>query len=720
MTLETPTSRCDELIEAEAWGELAESLCGRREPGEVWLRTLARNLASMKANRPALYATVRAALPAFSIEPDSVRINPETTDSRAGEIFFATQLLRQHGRPVALAGMADGSVLRSHARFPPVLILGRTQEIVLIEPDINKFIAGLGCTDLTGPRGAFEQGRIHWYVGPDWADAYANDLIHTPSRMPPTRADLSLDARPEINDGLEEILQKLESSHEACRDRVWKHYEAVDDDELLAAMGGTADRKPRALLITSRFTSVLQYSTNDSADAMRELGWDVKVIAEPELWHSTSPVTVLAEIDSFKPDLVFQIDHLRYEMNDVYPPQLPFVCWIQDHFVNLTSDYAAASIGERDFVLTGATYRYVTRHGYPRRQCIDTSKSSRPPVLPASWNCDREDVFYVSNCSGRAEMVIQEICVRTRDLAGPVPEKMMYECSAAMMAVYERGESLPTIHSVRSLIRNVFDRMKFEADDELEHFFVDVLWLRLNNVLYRQQALVWTGEIADELGLKFGIYGKDWDVNPALARYARGMVGYGPELEKLTRESKILLQLEPYACYSHQRMLDALLAGGFTLVRGHPLNTLPVKIRQFLDAYVPSEIISVPDALESLAPPLREEFQQLLGEAEVIAAMGDVVDVIRGWQKGGVIGNGDEVLPSLDEITFNDKQSLRDRIIRFTRDDTARNEIAAIQREAVMGRYTYRTTLQSAMTRIHGLLVETVRGKQNLALREAA
>ena len=51
-------------------------------------------------------------------------------------------------------------------------------------------------------------------------------------------------------------------------------------------------------------------------------------------------IDTAAQLAEFKPDLVFQIDHLRYEHGDLFPPELPFVCWIQDHLANLRTPEA--------------------------------------------------------------------------------------------------------------------------------------------------------------------------------------------------------------------------------------------------------------------------------------------------------------------------------------------------------------------------------------------
>jgi hypothetical protein len=150
------------------------------------------------------------------------------------------------------------------------------------------------------------------------------------------------------------------------------------------------------------------------------------------------------------------------------------------------------------------------------------------------------------------------------------------------------------------------------------------------------------------------------------------------------------------------------------------LNTIPIQVRQFLDAYVPPHVISVQEAMESLAPPLQGQFQRLLADAADIAAMGDVVDVVRGWQRSGLLGDGEAALPCLNDVTFDSKESLRERIRRFTLDEATRRRIAEEQRRSVLERLTYYQTLKGAMRKIHGLLRESVDAGRMQTLREAA
>ena len=106
------------------------------------------------------------------------------------------------------------------------------------------------------------------------------------------------------------------------------------------------------LLLTTRFSTVLQYSTRDTAEAFERIGWDARVVIEPSPSHRLYQHGIRQAVDEFQPDLVFQIDHLRYEHGDLFPPGVPFACWVQDHLPNLQIPGAGQAVGMRDFVLT--------------------------------------------------------------------------------------------------------------------------------------------------------------------------------------------------------------------------------------------------------------------------------------------------------------------------------------------------------------------------------
>src|SRR5205807_3990646 len=49
--------------------------------------------------------------------------------------------------------------------------------------------------------------------------------------------------------------------------------------------GPVKERKPRILLTTTRFSTVLQHSTRDVAGAFESLGWETRVLIESTNYH---------------------------------------------------------------------------------------------------------------------------------------------------------------------------------------------------------------------------------------------------------------------------------------------------------------------------------------------------------------------------------------------------------------------------------------------------
>ena len=177
----------------------------------------------------------------------------------------------------------------------------------------------------------------------------------------------------------------------------------------------------------------------------------------------------------------------------------------------------------------------------------------------------------------------------------------------------------------------MFDRVEASCGLRLERpnlrqDIVDALFDRMSNLLYRQQSLRWVVQIANRRGLRLSIYGPGWERHPEFEPFARGKIQYGPELERLTRRSKINLVLEPFFSVSHQRLLDGLVAGGFFLVREHPGNTLLPELLTFLKSNVPDSVASVDESRAALDGATLAAFEELVQRCECLSGHGDLID----------------------------------------------------------------------------------------------
>ena len=86
-------------------------------------------------------------------------------------------------------------------------------------------------------------------------------------------------------------------------------------------------------------TQIVSWSTTTQLGSVRVS----KVSSEPSPAGRMYQHGIRRALDEFRPDLVFQIDHLRHEHGQLSPPGLPFACWIQDHLPHLQTPVAGRS-----------------------------------------------------------------------------------------------------------------------------------------------------------------------------------------------------------------------------------------------------------------------------------------------------------------------------------------------------------------------------------------
>ncbi len=470
------------------------------------------------------------------------------------------------------------------------------------------------------------------------------------------------------------------------------------------------------LLLTTRFSTVLQHSTRDLAAAFEQLGWSVRVPIEPSDWQRNSRRNLLRHLADFQPDLVVQIDHLRHEHRGLFPPQLPFACWIQDDLPNLTSREAGANIGQRDFVLTTTAAVYEHDYGYPARQCLYMPKCTRLPDLDSIPRVEAPDVVYVSNASATPEALIEQVAAE--HARQPIVAQVIRAAGADLVARYARGEVIFTVGEMGAILRACMDQLSIRPTDDgaFAMRLAARLFATVNNALYRQRALRWAASACGRLGLSLGVYGEGWEQHPHLAPFARGPVKYGRDLESLTRSARINLQIVPYM-YQHQRWFDGVAAGGFFLIRAHPMDTLAGEVAGFIERRVDPAAATLAEALGSLDPAARAEFEAILERRQMFDDHrgADPVAVYRQHQREGR-GFVYEQPEFLADVRFEDEATLERLLETFSGDERRRREIARAQRRFVEKHFTYEAGLRRVLNRMTDLIGSEGEGE---ALRRA-
>lgn len=674
-------------------------------------RQMAANLAVLQQARPDVYHIVTQTTPQTQCEvsqlgsgqltlsqtlPGRGRVSPSRGTNPRQD---AQQLLASMGQVIGsrhallLAGIGDGYLL--HALASEFVRIGGDflPTVYVIEPDPEVMVNCMMIHDYTGPLGPLACANFCWYLGPAWEQHLRHTVLED-LFMPDPLAFVCLSLRGQgLKDRANQIFQLRRAPERELANGVAAYYDTLTTQTLVELLGPHPPRQPRVLVTTCRFTTVLQYSSQDVVNAFEELGWQTKLLIEPSPAHRLTYVGLRQTLLDFKPDMVFCIDHLRCQTGDLYPANLPYLCWIQDHLPHLTRPEAGASIQSRDFVLTLVGPMYTEVWGYPPRQIVEIPKLTRPLARPPQATSAGDDLVYVSTASKTPEALADEL--------GKDP--FLASCGREMLAIYQCGQSLPTLWHVGQVVDRVAKQLNKKLAPTDRSLIVMKLFHPLNNALYRQQVLRWVAAVADELGLSLALYGPGWDQHPDFARFARGPIAYGPDLEQLTRDTKINLQIVPSICL-HQRMLDGLAAGGFFLVRQHPSDTLMPRFLAMLDPH--SQTV---DQAMAAAGDHRGQLEAMFAQAQCLTDLGHPIDLIawlRACQRGGLMTDDGHLLPRLDEVSFHDAPTLRCGIERFLNNEALRRQVSEQQRISVENRLSYTAGVRRVLSRIRQLLAE--------------
>ena len=730
---DTGASALEEARAAIRGGEDAAALRVIRRSGldtaeAHFTQNLARNLAALARHRPDLRQRLGDPLdlgpyrlvvgptghpiPALA-QGDQVKPLTPGADPIAQLRKLAGRLVTdpQQCSVIAIAGIGDGYLLPYLAQQSDGLH-GMQQAVYLIETDLPLLRAALHVLDQSAAAGPIALERFRWFVGEDaaeqLAEAFSRDgALPTPAsclQQPPRGAELAAAVRHAVEARNQSTRQLVECI--AARSADPQRYDAHRLAELYRGEGG---RPPRALLLTSRFTTVLQYATEDVAGALRSLGWQTRVMKEHEPWHRTTAAALADRVAAFDPDLVFQLDHLRHELNDWFPKDVPFVCWIQDHLSNLTDAEAGKRIGPRDFVLTSVAPMYTELYRYPARQCIGMSKLTRVPDRPAARDANAppagDDLAFVSNASKTPHKHREELLAECEGL--PQLRDALAATCDKLIETYRCGECVAEFRGVGEMLDRATRQANITFNGAAQRRVVaSRLHEGINNALYRQQALTWARDIAEENNLTLALYGNGWDHHPEFHRFARGPIAYGRELEEMTRRTRINLQIVPYFAL-HQRLLDGLVAGGFFLLRHHPTDDLLPGLANFLDQHFPIDVRSIADARAAASGPVARELDRWIERCAGIADLGieiDVVQWVRSCQEAELLTGESEALPRLGEIAFRGPEELRERIERFLADPERAARVADQQRVAVESRLTHEAGMRRMIASICDLL----------------
>ena len=392
------------------------------------------------------------------------------------------------------------------------------------------------------------------------------------------------------------LIKKFQDENEA-------YYAGISDEQLAEALAGKAGRKPRLMVPTCIWSTVIQYSIRDTVTAFQRAGWETMVLA-PE--GMMTPFYAMESINRFKPDLFLHVNHLRTESEGVLPHDMMVVSWIQDplpsvnNFETAKKWNAMAAPRKRDLIVgyTGQLkpYGYLEDRLSPLSMIVDTEIFKPRELTPEQIEKYGCDVCFASNCGLPTDRLVKEILVHVFEEYG-VDEATLMDYHDRLWDYY-RAEK--TITSYQQLI----DFLHLDAAPEDQ--VVQRLFWRLNDVIYRHVVIEWLDDYATQANaelereedpqiaqtytdnassrlptpnpqrlkpnpqrsapFRLHLYGKGWGQHPRFAQYAKGEIAHGEELSIAYQAAKRCLHLNSVEG-GHQRILEVCASGSNVISR---------------------------------------------------------------------------------------------------------------------------------------------------------
>jgi hypothetical protein len=363
---------------------------------------------------------------------------------------------------------------------------------------------------------------------------------------------------------LVELIQERDAATEQYHQENEQYYRALSDEHLAENIAGRAGRRPRLLVPSCSWSTVIQYSVRDTCNAFQKAGWDTLIIDGPAM---LTPYHLIRTIHDFKPDLFLYIDHLRQEIADLVPDDLLVVSWVQDSMPAINNHAAAAlwnekSAGRNRDLIVGYTdqlrpYGYREDRLAPLNMIVDTAIFRPRELTPEQIEQYGCDVCFASNCGLPTDRLVREKLVDLFATHG-ISEMQLMEFHDQLWEHYRSGG---TITQYQQLIE--FLELNLTPQSEV----VQLLFWRLNDIIYRHVVIEWLDEYAQEhTGFRLHLYGKGWERHPRFAKYARGELAHGGELSIAFQAARFCLHLNAGEG-THQRIEESIASGGRLLIR---------------------------------------------------------------------------------------------------------------------------------------------------------
>lgn len=377
---------------------------------------------------------------------------------------------------------------------------------------------------------------------------------------------------------LSQISKRLEQEEEKHLADIAYYYEE-NTDKILARI---SDQKPRILFLTSRFTTVLQYHTRDCMQAAAKLGCETKLLMEPDGIHRVYNSYKTKVIAEFKPDIIFNIDHFRFEYQYI-PQQVVWVTWAQDLLPDIMSEETPQKLTNRDFVMNHfTTWKKFRTIGYADKYLIEAPIPANSRVYKTYQLSKEEreeyfcDICFVCHAAD-VDAHIQEVLQRF--------PKDLWEALCAIYKgyqsyVYETGNIFYTEDVFAQYIEGALKQnYNLAFRPEVVKYLAEDMSAWFNQRVFRQVLVDW---ILDAGFTNIKLWGNGWTTDAKYKEYAMGPAENGEVLSKIYQSAKIVIG-NNIMTTAAARAWETMLSGGFYISNYIPEEEDVTDIRKIVE-----------------------------------------------------------------------------------------------------------------------------------------
>lgn len=376
-----------------------------------------------------------------------------------------------------------------------------------------------------------------------------------------------------LNDILNKKQIKLENARKGNKDYYNRNYNLIIDN--------IKNKKPKILFLTSLFTTALQYHAKNMEKAARKAGYTTDLLIEKSEFHRAF-ISDEIIINEFKPDIIFLIDHFRFE-NDMFDKSIIFISWIQDPLSNIMDKQTPLKLTNRDFILNHyISWDKFFEIGYDKTHIIEGPVPANQDIYKEYDLTEEEKKEY--SC---------DICIlcHTKPISDYINNGVYYikgiedklkeifysywklVCNNDNMIFYHLQEykdfikySLSTFYSIK-------------MSDKVIDDYAKCMYYELNSLVFRHCLVDWLIE-AGYTNIK--LWGNGWTEEEKYRPYAMGAAENGEKLSKIYQCSKIVLG-NNIMTTGAARAWESMLSGAFFLCNWIPPDEDGVDIRKILD-----------------------------------------------------------------------------------------------------------------------------------------